>query len=245
MISLSGNAAQAGYYGAAQNVSFAASVVSISLSPILLSLMTQQFRARRFEDARQSARVYLRLVMYLLPIFAMGAATGPELMQLLFGPAYEAAGQAFAWLALASFGSLLVALQTSILIAAGHVLGSSVLAVGMLLGGIALEAFLIAIYGWAGAAAGAFVTQWVSVMIAGGMVYRSMGKLGILATAAVQISIAVVAAIVVWAIPSESLATIGKLALALVAYIAVLFMIPVFRSVDWPILRSFYRPDRS
>ena len=64
---LGGSAEQSGIYGAAQNLAFIPTILSISFSPLLLSSLSRLLAAGELSQAKQLSRQALRLIVALLP----------------------------------------------------------------------------------------------------------------------------------------------------------------------------------
>ena len=117
---LGATAAQAGIYGAAQHVSLASGIVALSLSPLLLSTLTQTLRARNNSLAGELGRNSMRTVIMLLPFAGMVAGAAPEVVGLLFGRRFLDSAPLLALLIFAALGLVMVSVTTAILTAAGR-----------------------------------------------------------------------------------------------------------------------------
>jgi O-antigen/teichoic acid export membrane protein len=115
---LGGTAAQAGVYGAAQNISLFPGLFAMSMTPVLLAAVGRQLRAGDEEGARALGRGALRAVLLLLPFAALIAGCAGEIAKLVFGPAFTSAGPLMALLVLAALGMLVVSVASTLLIAA-------------------------------------------------------------------------------------------------------------------------------
>jgi len=112
--------AQVGIYGAAQNVSFVMpGVFAISLSPLLLSTMTQVIRENDLSAARTLGRNAIRTMVTTLPLAVAAAATSNDIAILLFGAEFAGAGPLIAILVFAGFAMMMTNLLSAILIACG------------------------------------------------------------------------------------------------------------------------------
>ncbi|MCS6927745.1 MAG: oligosaccharide flippase family protein, partial [Candidatus Binatia bacterium] len=88
---LGGTAAQAGLYGAAQNLTVLPSIFALSFSPLLLATLTRVLRTADHHSAREISRDAMRLVVALLPFAGMTAGAAPEIVDTIFGPAFSPA----------------------------------------------------------------------------------------------------------------------------------------------------------
>ncbi|MEM9484308.1 MAG: oligosaccharide flippase family protein, partial [Cyanobacteria bacterium P01_F01_bin.116] len=115
---LGGSAEQSGIYGAAQNLAFIPTILSISFSPLLLSSLSRLLAAGDLSQAKQLARQALRLVLALLPIGAITAATAPDIIQLIYGEAFLATAPILSLLVFGTLGLMMISVGTTILTAA-------------------------------------------------------------------------------------------------------------------------------
>ncbi|MEM6520215.1 MAG: oligosaccharide flippase family protein [Cyanobacteria bacterium P01_D01_bin.71] len=115
---LGGSAEQAGIYGAAQNLAFIPTIISISFSPLLLSSLSRLLAAEEVDAAKQLARHALRLVIGLLPIGAVTIATAPAIVSLIYGEAFLPTAPILSLLIFSALGLMMVSVGTTILIAA-------------------------------------------------------------------------------------------------------------------------------
>jgi O-antigen/teichoic acid export membrane protein len=113
--------AQAGIYGAAQNIAFVMpQVLGLSLSPLLLSTITRVIREDDWAAARILGRNAIRAVIAMLPLAVIAAAASREIAILLFGFHFAAAGPLIAILIFSGLAMILINLLNAILIAGGH-----------------------------------------------------------------------------------------------------------------------------
>ncbi len=151
---LGASAAQAGIYGAAQNVSFVMpGIFSISLSPLLLSTLTQVLRKNDMPAARILATNSMRTVAVAFPVAVVASAASNEIAILLFGASFAAAGPLMAVLIFAGLAMMLINLLNAILIACGNPIWTLKLAAPLLPIAIAGHLFAIPRFGPMGAAA--------------------------------------------------------------------------------------------
>lgn len=120
LTALGGTPEQAGHYGAAQNLSILPNLFALSFAPLLLATLTRAFRDDERPAARRIGRGAMRGVLLLVPFAGLGAGAAPEIVELVFGPAFAPAGPLIAPLLFAAVALVLVAVTTAILIAAGR-----------------------------------------------------------------------------------------------------------------------------
>ena len=116
---LGGTAAQAGFYGAALNLSILPTIISISLSPPLLSTLRHLLGNSEELKAKEIGTTAMRSVFWLVPFAAMTAGAAPEIVRLIFGEKYLPASPILALLIFAALGLLMIHLVIAILTASG------------------------------------------------------------------------------------------------------------------------------
>ena len=115
---LGGSAEQSGIYGAAQNLAFIPTILSISFSPLLLSSLSHLLAAGEVDSAKQLARHALRLVIGLFPLGAITIATGPAIVGLIYGDEFLPTAPILSLLIFSALGLMMISVGTTILIAA-------------------------------------------------------------------------------------------------------------------------------
>ncbi|MDB9529346.1 oligosaccharide flippase family protein [Oscillatoria sp. CS-180] len=115
---LGGSAEESGLYGAAQNLAFIPTILSISFSPLLLSSLSRLLAAGELVQAKELARHALRLVIGLLPIGAITIATAPAIVKLIYGDAFLPTAPILSVLIFSSLGLMMISIGTTILTAA-------------------------------------------------------------------------------------------------------------------------------
>jgi len=235
---LGGTDAEAGAYGAAQNLTIVANIAMMSISPVVLSTLTRQLRDRSTNSVRETVRTYSRLILLMLPLAAIAAGAASEIIRAIFGPAFSAAGPVLALLLMGSIALVWFSLMNVILVAVGKVRWTYWLAAPMLGAAVVLDTYLIRLYGAPGAAAGNMIIAVVGAIAASILVTRA-AALRFPMTPILQY--AFVAALMYLA--SDAWTTHGvwlwiKLGLFAAAVPAVLALSSDFRRYDLPALRS-------
>lgn len=157
---LGATAAQAGVYGVAQNLAVVPGIFAMSFAPLLLSTLTRLVRDGQEQHARAMARDAQRLVLLLLPLAGLSAGAADEIVRLVAGLPFAAAGPLLAVLIFCALAGTMLSVATAILTAAGKAHWTFLIAgplVPLALGGHLL---LIPRFGALGAAA---VTTGVTV----------------------------------------------------------------------------------
>ncbi|MFC1839992.1 lipopolysaccharide biosynthesis protein [Thermodesulfobacteriota bacterium] len=116
---LGGTAAQAGYYGAALNLSIPPAIYSTSLSPPLLSTLSRLLREGDKVKAKKIGLTAIRSIFWLLPLAAMTTGSAMEIVLFVFGNKYISAGPILAFLIWAAIGLVAINISNAILIALG------------------------------------------------------------------------------------------------------------------------------
>lgn len=150
---LGASATQAGWYGAAENLSVVPGLFAQSFSPVLLATLMRLRRENQHEYARAIARDALRLPLLLLPLAAIVAGSSSQIVSLLAGPSFVAAGPLLQWLIFAAMGIVLVSVATSLLVVADRSAWTLAVAGPMVLTALFGHLWAIPRYGPIGAAA--------------------------------------------------------------------------------------------
>ncbi len=116
---LGGTATLAGIYGAAQSLSLAPGIFAVSFSPLLLSTLSRILRTGESGLAKETGRDAMRIIIGLLPFAAMIAGATPEVVGLIFGPAFLPAAPLLAVLIFGALAQVMISTATAILTAAG------------------------------------------------------------------------------------------------------------------------------
>lgn len=118
LTALGGSSEQAGHYGAAQNLSIAPSLFTLSFSPLLLSSLTRAYREHQNNKAVSIGRDAMRCVLLLVPFAMLVAGSAREIVTLVFGSAFAPAAPLLAPLLFAAVALMHVSVTTAMLIAA-------------------------------------------------------------------------------------------------------------------------------
>ena len=172
---LSGTPQVVGFYGAAQNLTFAVNILAQSLSPLLLSKLSQLSGGGQEALAQTMSRQPIRLIFCVLPFAAMTAGTAKEIVVVIYGDAFITASPLLATLIFGALASTMIAVTTSMLIAAGR--PGLPFALNGPLVPLALVGHLIFVprFGAIGAAATTTVLAWISasaLMLAACKIWR-------------------------------------------------------------------------
>jgi O-antigen/teichoic acid export membrane protein len=156
---LGGTAADAGFYGTAQNLSLIPSLFTLSFVPLLLSTVTRTLHSADLEKAKRLSRDAMRLVLLMLPFAGLGAGAAAEIIQLLFSSTFLPAAPLFSVLIFGAVALAMIAVTTAILTAASKPNWTIALTGPMVLLAILGHLWLIPKFGTIGAAS---VTTFVA-----------------------------------------------------------------------------------
>lgn len=149
---LGGSMESVAAYGVAQNLALGPGLFGAAFTPALIAALSYRLARADDEGARQLSRDALRAGFLMVPLTLLAAGAAPELIALLFGPAYAAAAPLFALLLVGAAGTLVIALAGGVLVAAGQLRWTVVLTAPLLLVAGIAHLVLIPRMGAAGAA---------------------------------------------------------------------------------------------
>lgn len=116
---LGGSAAEAGIYGAAQNLALIPAVFAMSFSSLILSSLSRLLRDGEEADAKAMARNSMRAIILLLPFAGITVGASEEIIRVLFGPSYAAASLPLSLLFFAAIAQSMITVVTVIMTAQG------------------------------------------------------------------------------------------------------------------------------
>ncbi len=239
--SLGGTAADAGIYGAAQNLAIVPAVLVFPFASLLLSTLSRQLRSGDAEAARGLARNALRAVVALVPFACLLAGSAGEAVELIYGAPFLPAAPLLALLVFAAVGLVALALSAAILTAAGKPLWT-VGIFGPLLP-VAVIGHLLFIP-WLGPPGAALVTTVVAGLGAVGMVlaiYRVWRVLPPVATLARSVLLGGLAYALAALWPTPALWLPLKLVVLGVAVLTGFFCLGEWKAEELALARSFWR----
>ena len=129
---LGGTVAQAGVYGAAQNLAFVPGIFALSFSPLLLSTLNSTLRRGDLAVAKRLGFNSVRTVIALLPFAALAAAAAVPIVSVVYGEAFSVAGPVLGVLIFGAMALVMISVVTAILTAADRPNLTAVLVVPML-----------------------------------------------------------------------------------------------------------------
>ena len=169
---LGGTSAEAGIYGAAQSLSSGPGLFAMSFSPLLLSTLSRTLRGGDTWLARDVGRDAMRAVLGLLPFVGMIIGSAPEIVGLVFGPAFSTAAPLLAWLSLGALAQVMISVTAVMLVASGKSHWPSPWSSPLVPLAIAGHAVLIPRLGPIGAALVTTVSAGAGALAAMAVVYR-------------------------------------------------------------------------
>jgi O-antigen/teichoic acid export membrane protein len=179
---LGGTAAQAGIYGAAQNLATLPLLVVLPLNPLLLSALSRTRRERGERAGRDIIGNAMRGVIGLLPFVCVIVGAAREIVSFLFGSNFLPVAPLLSVLILGVLARSVVVVTTTMMTAAGKPAWTAALSVPLV--PLAIAGHLWSIPRW-GALGASFVTAVLSMLAAlAGLlvVYRLWGLLPRVAT---------------------------------------------------------------
>ncbi|MGH8516565.1 MAG: lipopolysaccharide biosynthesis protein, partial [Panacagrimonas sp.] len=232
---------EAGYYGAAQNLSVIPGLFAASFTPLLLSTLSSMARNGQHESARTMSRDSMRLVFGMLPFAAIASGAAHEIVTLIFGASFAPAEPILAWLIFARVAAVMISIAVVVMIVANRPGLSFALAGPMLALGIAGHILLIPIFG---SVAAAWVTT--SLEIAGALaaliiVYRVQRVFAPMATVGRTLLIAGAAWLLAALVPAPGFWVIAKLALIALAIAAGYGLLGEFKASEIAWARAMLR----
>jgi O-antigen/teichoic acid export membrane protein len=169
---LGATAAQAGYYGAAMNLTIPPVLFSKSLSYPLLSTLSSLLSKGEDVKAKEIAMTSIRSTIWLLPLAAMIAGASKEIVIFIFGERYLPSSSILAFLIFAAIGMLAVNLSKNILTALGKPGWTSIVAVPMVPVALIGHLILIPLMGGMGAAIVTASVACLGAFVSLFMIYR-------------------------------------------------------------------------
>ena len=234
----------AGYYGAALNVSNIVYQVIISLTFVLFPLVS---RSTFVEDSRRTKVYISTTVRYSLMVMALLAtlfsANAADVLRLIYRPDYQAGAPA---LAIVAYGMLLfgfLQLATTIISASGRPRVSLMIAIVTLAVSAGLNAVFIPARGLAGAATATTGAMLLGAVIASGyLLWRFGAVVPWLSIVRIGAGAGLVYAGSL-AVPAGSrIVILGKLGVLSLAYAAVLVLSREIGKDDLAIVKRVFRP---
>jgi O-antigen/teichoic acid export membrane protein len=169
---LGASAADAGIYGAAQNLTIVANIVTVSASPLLLSTMTRALREGDRPTAEATARTFMRLLLMALPGAFLAAGCSGEVVRIIFGPGFLGAGPLLAILIFAAFALMWFSLMTAVLVAEDMHHWIVVMSASMIPAAAVVHLVVIPRWGSAGAASGTTAIATLAALVSSITVWR-------------------------------------------------------------------------
>lgn len=209
---LGGTAADAGIYGAAQNLSTVPGLFALSFSPLILSSIGRARGAGDHEAALRSARFALRVTIAMAPFVALAIACAPELVLFVFGAPFGGAGPILAMLLGGAMGLLIISVATAIMTAFERPIWVPALTVPLIPVAIIAHVNVIPRFGAAGAAAVTTLTAAAAALCALLLLHGRWAMLPAATTWARAALTSVIVVLVAHTIPVAGAAVLGKLA---------------------------------
>ena len=237
---LSGVPEAAGFYGAAQNLTIVLSLFMASLSPLLLSKLTQLCSQDKKASARAMIQKALRLTFSLLPFAGMAAGAATEVVLMIYGQSFLPAGRILAILIFASLGVSMIVVSSSALVAADRPELTFYLIIPIVVLGIGAHFVLVPRFGAIGAAGVTTVLSWFGACFCLLAVYRVWGVRLPVSTILRSIAICVLAGILASHWHTPGLLLLLKLPVISTIIIFSIILLGEFSSDEMAFVRSIF-----
>jgi O-antigen/teichoic acid export membrane protein len=222
---LGGSSADAGLYGAAQNLAGVPGLFALSFSPLVLSSLNRARHHGHEDGGHRFAEFAVRIVVLMFPFVALAAACADEIVRFVFGATFAPAGPTLAILLGGAMSMLVISVTTSVLLAFDRPSWAAWLTVPLVPVAVIAHLVVIPRFGAAGAAtvtassaAAAAIATLVTVHAAWAIL---PGPGTWLRAAAASIAVVLMAN----AFPADGAAVLMKLAILSAGIVAVYFTI--------------------
>lgn len=170
---LGGSATLAGLYGAAQNLTIIPNLVALSVTTLLVSTLSRTLRAGDERGAHTLATNAMRGVIVLFPFAGAAAGAATAIATMIYGAAFAPTGPLLAVLIFAALMTVMIAVASAILTAAGRP-GWAMLA-ALPIAPLALAGHLLVIprFGATGATVVTLIVATIGAAVAVGTVRRA------------------------------------------------------------------------
>jgi O-antigen/teichoic acid export membrane protein len=163
---------EAGYYAAAQNLSIVPGLFALSFTPLLLSTLSRMLRDGEREHAHILSRDAMRLALGMLPFAALASGASGEIVALVYGTDFAAAGSILSWLIFGKAAAVMISICFIILVVDDRAALSTVVAAPMLVLALAGHFLLVPRFGSIGAAWVTTALEIAGALAGTLMVYR-------------------------------------------------------------------------
>ncbi len=172
---LGGTAAQTGFYSAAFNLSAPPALLSMSLTPPLISTLSRLLKDGQTPAAKEIASVALSSLLWLLPFGAVAAGASSDIVRLIFGPDFSETAPVFSILVFAPVALHAVNISIAILTATDNPVWPFKLTAPMVPIALLGHILLIPRFGGLGAAAVTTCVASLTAIVSVWAVYRTWG----------------------------------------------------------------------
>ncbi len=155
-----GAPANAGFYGAAQNLAIVPVLFTASFTPLLLAKLSRFFAQDQEESAKIMIGESVRMIICMLPFAGMSAGAANELAVAIYGRSFLPSGPLLALLIFAALGIMLISVSSAALIASGRPSWPAFLTMPLVILALAAHSMVVPRFGPMGAAAVTTVLAW-------------------------------------------------------------------------------------
>jgi len=237
---LAGTPQAAGFYGAAQNLTIVPYLFMASLSPLLLSKLSQLCSQGQKDSAKAMIPKAIRLTFSLLPFAGMAAGAATEVVLVIYGQSFFPSGQILAILIFAAIGVSIIVVSSSALIAANRPELTFYLVLPIVVLAFVAHFMIIPRFGSIGAAGVTTCLSWLGAcgfMLA---VYRVWGVRLPVSTFVRSITICVLAYLLAFKWQTPGLLLLLKLPIISMAIIITTTLLGEFSADEIAFVRSIF-----
>jgi O-antigen/teichoic acid export membrane protein len=235
----------AGYYGAAQNLSIVPGLFAMSFTPLLLSTLSTMRANGEHEGVRAMCRDAMRLVFGMLPFAAMASGASDEIVRLIFGPDFGPTAPLLACLIFGKVAAVMISITVVMLIVIQRPMFSILLAAPLLALAIAGHLAFIPRFGAMGAAYVTAGLESAGAIVALALAHRFMRVLPPGSTVMRTLLVTAAAWLAAWAWPAAGVWLAAKLALITFGIVAAYALLGEFRPNEMAWVLAFARRLRS
>ncbi|MFC1867058.1 lipopolysaccharide biosynthesis protein [Thermodesulfobacteriota bacterium] len=237
---LGATAAQAGFYGAAMNLSIPPTMFSRSFSPPLLSTLSNLLSNGEHSKAKEISIISTRSIIWLLPFAAMTVGSADEIVLFIFGKEYLPASPILAFLIFAAIGLLAINISRAILTALNKPGWTFILTGPMVPIALIGHLILIPLLGGIGAAVVTASVACLGALVSLFTVYRIWNVFPPIKTLLISLvcSIFAFALSVLW--PVSGLFLIPKLLVIIFVVLLILWVLGEFTTREVIFIRSVF-----
>ncbi len=235
----------AGLYGAAQNLALVPAIFAMSLSPLVVTIVSQQLAANDVRGAAGFSRDAIRSILLMLPIAGIVAGSGQAIAVFCFGVSFAGSGPILSLLVFSAVGMAMISIATAILTAADRPALAMHLTAPLVPAAVVGHLLIIPHFGAAGAAGVQAALGTVGGLMTAQAALRDRGAAAPLGSVARCIAVMAGGYLAARAWPAERGWLMLKLPILALAAGVLLLLLGEFSRVEIEWLRSMVRLNRT